>query len=161
MQIFTSLLLRSVNGTNSTNEDHDDYENQVYEAHTAAALVIFSILVISGVGLLYCFRNYMRYLLMCRTDDKASKIASGEWTPPMAVRIRDSGTPGTILRSIDSGLSWTEVKLPSECKIVAAKAPTPDAMYVLDSDGKAYKSIDFGEEWFQDDTVNENNVNEL
>jgi hypothetical protein len=51
------------------------------------------------------------------------------------------------------------VKLPTISNIVAAKAPSPEEMYVLDSEGKAFKSIDYGEEWFLDKTLNESNSN--
>lgn len=132
-----------------------------YEAHVTAAVIIFTMIVTFAVAALLCMKNYVSYLLMCRTDEVHSKTLPGELAIPKAVRLRDSGTPGIILRSLDSGISWTEVKLPTDAKIIAAKAPSPEAMYVMDSEGKAYKSEDYGEEWIQDVEINESNFNEL
>jgi hypothetical protein len=138
---------------------------QVYQAHAAAAVVIFSMIVILSISFLFCSKNYIRYILLCRAEDRVLKAAAakgdGIVAPPKAVRLRDSGVPGTILRSLDSGISWIEVSLPTASNVVGAKAPSPDEMYVLDSEGCAFKSVDFGEVWILDPTINSTNFHEL
>lgn len=157
----TEVLLTAYNAKNST-----AIETQVYEAHAAASAVIFSMIVIFSISFLFCSKNYLRYVILCRTEERVRQTAAaikGDWAPPKAVRLRDSGNPGSILRSLDSGISWSEVKLPQSApaRVKAAKVLSPDEMYLLDNNGIAFKSVNYGESWSIDPLIDENNFNDL
>ena len=147
--------------SNTLDTNTTEYAERIYQSHSAASVIVFTMMVTLGIAALYCSKNYITYLLMCRTDAQANKLGEGEWSPPKAVRLRDSGCPGTILKSSDSGISWVEIKLPTTAVIVSAKAPSPEEMYLLDCEGKVFKSVNFGEDWFQDTFLNENNFGEI
>jgi len=154
--------LTAINSNSSSNSTA--LEIQTYEAHVAAAAALFSMIVILSISFLFCSKNYLRYVILCRNEERVRQTTAatkGDWAPPKAVRLRDSGMPGTILRSLDSGISWVEVKLPTSARVTAAKALSPDEMYLLDNDGHAYKSVDYGENWTLDATINEANFGDL
>lgn len=66
------------------------------------------------------------------------------------VKLKDSGQPGTILRSIDNGKHWEMVKIPTKYKIVRAKLLEEDLASLLDEVGSVFISVDHGLTWNHD-----------
>ena len=167
--------------TNSTTDSHHTVDT--VQLNTVGFVILSSCILILLISIGCCYRYYQNIRLS--DEEKAeiqrqqsqndNRIQNSElaasvvplstlpsdfaYPPPIknAIRIKDSGLPGVICRSVDSGKTWESIKLPTNSYLVAAKSPSTGILYLLGSCGNSFFSTDYGLTWQSDPYINEEN----